>query len=68
MEHGSSGRGRLWTTCGQLKVIRTTSLAKKVKESLQQSKEQKNRLYDVNEYAFNSYHVLFNEVHVLVEH
>ena len=54
--------------CGQLRAIRTTSLAKKVKESLQQNKEQKNRLYDVNEYAFNSYHVLFNEVHVLVEH
>ena len=68
MEHGSSGRGRLWTTCGQRRAIRTTSLAKKVKESLQQNKEQKNRLYDVNEYAFNSYHVLFNEVHVLVEH
>ena len=68
MEHGSSGRRRLWTTFGQLKVIRTTSLAKKVKESLHQSKEQKNRLYDVNEYAFISYHVLFNEVHVLVEH
>ena len=49
-------------------MIRTTSLAKKVKESLQQNKEQKNRLYDVNEYAFNSHHVLFNEVHVLVEH